>query len=79
MRLLLIFTGIMILWLFVMIIPPKQSRSKEKHDFFFTTDVTMAPAEVLACYADCWDIEDTFKNTKQLLFCRLYLQIGLMV
>jgi hypothetical protein len=40
---------------------------KEKDDFFFSTDVTMSAAEVLECYGDRWDIEDTFKNTKQLL------------
>ena len=40
---------------------------KEKDDFFFTTDVTMTPAEVIGCYGDRWAIEDTFKNTKQFL------------
>jgi hypothetical protein len=42
-------------------------KGKERDDFFFTTDVTMAPADVLACYADRWAIEDTFKQAKQLL------------
>jgi hypothetical protein len=45
----------------------RDPEGKEKDDFFFTTDVTMKPAEVLGCYADRWAIEDTFKNTKQLL------------
>jgi len=45
----------------------RDPKGKEKDDFFFTTDVTMDPAEVLACYADRWAIEDTFKNTKQFL------------
>lgn len=45
----------------------RDPKGKEKDDFFFTTDVTMDPADVLACYADRWAIEDTFKNTKQLL------------
>ena len=40
---------------------------KERDDFLFTTDLTMKPAEVLSCFADRWAIEDTFKNTKQLL------------
>jgi hypothetical protein len=40
---------------------------KEKDDFFFTTDLNMTAAEVLECYHDRWAIEDTFKNTKQLL------------
>ena len=29
--------------------------------------MTMSAAEVIACYADRWAIEDTFKNTKQFL------------
>jgi hypothetical protein len=45
----------------------RDPKGKEKDDFLFTTDVTMDPAEVLACYADRWAIEGTFKNTKQLL------------
>ena len=45
----------------------RDPQGKEKDDFFFTTDVAMKPAEVLGCYADRWAIEDTFKNTKQLL------------
>jgi hypothetical protein len=40
---------------------------KEKDDFFFTTDLSMTAAEVLECCNDRWAIEDTFKNTKQLL------------
>jgi hypothetical protein len=40
---------------------------KEKDDFFFTTDLNMTAQEVLECYNDRWAIEDTFKNTKQLL------------
>ena len=40
---------------------------KERDDFLFTTDLTMTAAEVLECYNDRWAIEDTFKNTKQLL------------
>lgn len=40
---------------------------KEKDDFFFTTDLSMTVEEVLECYNDRWAIEDTFKNTKQLL------------
>ena len=40
---------------------------KEKDDFFLTTDLNMTAKEVLECYNDRWAIEDTFKNTKQLL------------
>ena len=39
----------------------------EKDDFFFTADLGMTAEEVLECYNDRWAIEDTFKNTKQLL------------
>jgi hypothetical protein len=51
----------------ILLVISRDPKGKEKDDFFFTTDVTVAPAEVLACYADRWAIEDTFKNTKQLL------------
>ena len=51
----------------VLLIISRDPQGKEKDDFFFTTDVAMKPAEVLACYADRWAIEDTFKNTKQML------------
>jgi len=45
----------------------RDPRHNEKDDFFFTTDLSMTAAEVLECYNDRWAIEDTFKNTKQLL------------
>jgi hypothetical protein len=51
----------------ILLVISRDPKGKEKDDFLFTTDVTMDPAEVLACYADRWAIEDTFKNTKQLL------------
>jgi len=51
----------------ILLVISRDPKGKEKDDFFFSTDVTMDPAEVLACYADRWAIEDTFKNTKQLL------------
>lgn len=51
----------------ILLVISRDPNGKEKDDFFFTTDVTMDPAEVLACYADRWAIEDTFKNTKQYL------------
>lgn len=51
----------------ILLVISRDPNGKEKDDFFFTTDVTMDPAEVLACYADRWAIEDTFKNAKQLL------------
>jgi hypothetical protein len=51
----------------ILLVIVRDPNGKEKDDFLFTTDVTMAPAEVLACHADRWATEDTFKNTKQLL------------
>jgi len=51
----------------ILVVISRDPDGKEKNDFLFSTDVTMGPAEVLACYADRWPIEDTFRNTKQLL------------
>lgn len=51
----------------ILLVISRDPEGKEKDDFFFTTDVTMEPVEVIACYADRWAIEDTFKNTKQFL------------
>lgn len=51
----------------VLLVISRDPDGKEKDDFFFTTDLTMTPAEVLECYNDRWSIEDTFKNTKQIL------------
>ena len=49
----------------ILLVISRDPKGKERDDFLFTTDVTMDPADVLACYADRWAIEDTFKNTKQ--------------
>lgn len=51
----------------VLLVISRDPAGKEKDDFFFTNEVTMTAAEVLECYNDRWAIEDTFKNTKQLL------------
>ncbi len=51
----------------ILLVISRDPRGKEKDDFFFTTDVTMNPSEVIGCFADRWAIEDTFKNTKQFL------------
>jgi len=51
----------------VLLVISRDPTGKEKDDFFFTTDLTMKPAEVVGHFADRWCIEDTFKNTKQLL------------
>lgn len=51
----------------ILLVLSRAPEGKEKDDFFFTTDVTMEAKTVLECYGDRWDIEDAFKNTKQLL------------
>lgn len=51
----------------VLLVISRDPNGKEKDDFFFTTDVTMKPTEVIEHYADRWAIEDTFKNVKQYL------------
>ena len=51
----------------VLLVICRDPEGKEKDDFFFTTDLCMTAQEVLECYNDRWAIEDTFKNTKQLL------------
>jgi hypothetical protein len=39
----------------------------ERDDFFFTTDLSLKPEQVIAGFAGRWSIEDTFKTTKQFL------------
>jgi hypothetical protein len=51
----------------ILLVISRDPAGKEKDDFFFTTDLHMTAVEVLECYNDRWAIEDTFKNTKQLL------------
>lgn len=51
----------------ILLVISRDPAGKEKDDFLFTTDLSMTAAEVLECYNDRWAIEDTFKNTKQLL------------
>lgn len=51
----------------IQLVISRDPKGKERDDFFFTTDVTLSAADVLACYGDRWAIEDTFKNAKQSL------------
>lgn len=51
----------------ILLVIRRDRSDKEKDDFFLTTDLGMTAEEVLECYNDRWAIEDTFKNTKQLL------------
>ena len=41
--------------------------ARQPDDLFFTTDLDLAPEYVAGIYAGRWSIEDTFRNTKQLL------------
>ena len=45
----------------------RDPEGKQPDDFFFTTCIANAAAEVASLYADRWPIEDTFRNTKQFL------------
>jgi hypothetical protein len=51
----------------VMLVISRDPAGKEKDDFFVTTDLSLKPAQVVGQFAGRWSIEDTFKNTKQLL------------
>ena len=51
----------------VLLVISRDPAGKEKDDFFFTTDLSLAGAQVIGGFAGRWCIEDTFKNTKQLM------------
>lgn len=51
----------------VLLVISRDPAGKEKDDFFFTTDLSLIPAEVTGGFAGRWSIEDTFKNTKQIV------------
>ena len=51
----------------VLLVISRDPAGKEKDDFFFTTDLSLTPAEVISGFAGRWSIEDTFKNTKQFI------------
>jgi hypothetical protein len=51
----------------VLLVICRDPEGKEKDDFFFTTDLSSLPEEVIERYAGRWSIEDTFKNVKQSL------------
>jgi hypothetical protein len=63
----------------ILLIICRDPAGKENDDFFFTTDLTMQPAQVVEHYGSRWAIEDTFKNVKQYLGAedpQLYAQQG---
>ena len=51
----------------VLLVINRDPTGKEKDDFFFTTDLSLIPAEVIGGFAGRWSVEDTFKNTKQIV------------
>ena len=51
----------------VLLVISRDPTGKEKDDFFFTTDLSLTAAEVIGGFAGRWSIEDTFKNTKQII------------
>jgi hypothetical protein len=51
----------------VLLVISRDPAGKERDDFFFTTDLSLRPEQVVGGFAGRWSIEDTFKNTKQFL------------
>jgi len=51
----------------VLLVISRDPTGKERDDFFFSTDLSLTPAQVIGGFAGRWSIEDTFKNTKQFL------------
>ena len=49
----------------VLLVVVRDPTGKEPDDFFFTTDLEMAPAEVLSVYGDRWAIECTYRDVEQ--------------
>ena len=51
----------------VLLVISRDPTGRERDDFFFSTDLSLKPAQVIAGFAGRWSIEDTFKNTKQFI------------
>jgi hypothetical protein len=51
----------------VILVISRDPAGKEKDEFLVTTDLDLTAAQVVSQFAGRWSIEDTFKNTKQLL------------
>lgn len=51
----------------VLLVISRDHRGKEKDCFFFTTDLTLTAEQVIRGFVGRWSIEDTIKNTKQLI------------
>ena len=48
----------------VLLVISRDPTGRERDDFFFSTDLSLTPAQVIGGFAGRWSIEDTFKNTK---------------
>jgi hypothetical protein len=51
----------------VLLVISRDPTGQERDDFFFSTDRSLDPAQVIAGFAGRWSVEDTFKNTKQFI------------
>lgn len=51
----------------VLLVIVRDPTGKQRDDFFFSTDLSATPEEVLQEYGGRWSIEDTFRNVKQFL------------
>jgi hypothetical protein len=51
----------------ILLVVVADPHARQPDDLFFTTDLDLAPEDVPSLYAGRWSIEDTFRNTKQLL------------
>lgn len=51
----------------VLLVISRDPEGQERDDFFFTTDCTLAGAQVIEGVSGRWSVEDTFRNTKQFL------------
>jgi len=49
----------------VLLVISRDPMGQERDDFFFSTDLSLIPAQVIGGFAGRWSVEDTFKNTKQ--------------
>jgi hypothetical protein len=51
----------------VLLVISRDPQGKERDDFFFSTDLSLKPEQVVGGFAGRWSIEDTFRNTKQFI------------
>jgi len=49
----------------IRIVATRRPGSRRRPDFFYTTDLTLSVEQILACYADRWEIECLFHEVKE--------------